>query len=126
MSYTLSFAARYDYDTTLQGITMPVTLSAGAESAQLQAKVDSGAGGCIFARAHGERLGLAIESGQPTRFRTVMGGFLTYGHEVSLSVLGIEMVSMVYFAADEGFSRNVLGRSGWLDRVRFSQLTYLS
>ncbi|MBI1763692.1 MAG: hypothetical protein HYR56_19880 [Acidobacteria bacterium] len=124
MSYTLTFAARYEYDTHQQGITVPVTLSSGTEAAQLQAKVDSGADGCIFARVHGERLGLDIESGQPTRFRTAMGGFPTFGHEVTLTVLGIAVVAMVYFAADPHFSTNVLGHSGWLNRLRFGLVDY--
>ncbi len=119
MSYTLTFAARYEYDTRLQGINVPITLSSGAEIAQLQAKVDSGADGCVFARTHGERLGLDIESGQPTRFRTAMGGFLTYGHEITVTVLDIAVVATVYFAADPYFSTNVLGQVGWLNRVRF-------
>lgn len=124
MSYTLTFAARHEYDTKLQGITLPVAVSFGAEIVQLQAKVDSGAEGCIFARAHGERLGLDIESGQLQHFRTAMGGFTTYGHEVTLSVLGLAVVATVYFAADPHFSTNVLGRIGWLNRVRFGLVDY--
>ena len=34
------------------------------------------------------------------------------------SVLGIETVSTVYFAESDYFDRNVLGRIGWLDRVK--------
>ena len=124
MSYTLTFAARHEYDTTQPGITVPVSLSFGAETVRLQAKVDSGADGCIFARTHGERLGLDIEDGQPTRFRTAAGGFPTYGHEVTLSVLGIETVATVYFAADPHFSTNVLGHIGWLNRVRLGLVDY--
>ncbi|MGH9855489.1 MAG: aspartyl protease family protein [Blastocatellia bacterium] len=124
MSYTLTFAARHEDDTRLQGISVPATLSFGAETIQLQAKVDSGAEGCIFARAQGERLGLDIESGQPQRFSTAMGGFPTYGHEVTLSVLGIEVIATVYFAADPHFSTNVLGHTGWLNRVRFGLVDY--
>ena len=41
MSYTLTFAVRHDYDTTLPGITVPVSLGFGAETIRLQAKVDS-------------------------------------------------------------------------------------
>lgn len=67
---------------------------------------------------HGEYLGIDVESGTPEKFGTATGGFLAYGHEVTLEVLDIETVSIVYFAADENFSRNVLGRTGWLDRVQ--------
>jgi hypothetical protein len=55
---------------------------------------------------------------------TVAGDFLTYAHEVNLVVLGIETTTTVYFAADESFSRNVLGRQGWLDRVRLGLVDY--
>ena len=38
---------------------------------------------------------------------------------MELSVLGVTTYSTVYFFADAGINRNVLGRIGWLDRVRF-------
>lgn len=118
MSYTLAFATRYEYDTRQPGITVPVTLSFGIESIQLQAKVDSGADGCIFARIHGERLGLDVESGQPMRFRTAMGGFPTYSHEVTLTVLGIAVIATVYFAADPHFYQCV-GPSWLVESLAF-------
>lgn len=55
---------------------------------------------------------------------TVAGDFLTYAHEVTLMVLGVETTTTVYFAAEENFSRNVLGRHGWLDRVRLGLVDY--
>jgi hypothetical protein len=30
----------------------------------------------------------------------------------------------VYFAADAAFSRNVLGRQGWIDRIRLGLVDY--
>lgn len=39
-------------------------------------------------------------------------------------VLGLEFQPTVYFAADENFTRNVLGRQGWLDRVRLGLIDY--
>jgi hypothetical protein len=39
-------------------------------------------------------------------------------------VLGIETFSTVYFAAEEGFTRNLLGRQGWLDRVKWGLVDY--
>jgi hypothetical protein len=38
--------------------------------------------------------------------------------EVEISVLGVTTVSTVYFFADASINKNVLGRVGWLDRVR--------
>jgi hypothetical protein len=35
-----------------------------------------------------------------------------------LGVLGIEVEATVYFAEDPAMPRDVLGQSGWLDRMR--------
>jgi len=59
-----------------------------------------------------------IEAGTPIEIGTATGSFRAYGHELTLTVLGIETVSTVYFAESEYFDRNVLGRIGWLDRVK--------
>lgn len=50
------------------------------------------------------------------------GSFLAYGHEATLIVLGIEITATIYFAADEHFPVNVLGRVGWLDRFELIDL----
>lgn len=62
---------------------------------------------------------------------TATGAFRAYGHEVEMETLGINVVSTVYFAESEFFDRNVLGRIGWLDRVKLGlidseSLLYLS
>jgi hypothetical protein len=41
-----------------------------------------------------------------------------------MSVLEIETISTVYFAKEESFTRNVLGRQGWLDRVKLGLIDY--
>jgi hypothetical protein len=38
--------------------------------------------------------------------------------------LGIRSEATVYFASDEQFSRSVLGRIGWLDRVKLGLIDY--
>lgn len=65
-----------------------------------------------------EALGLDLESGIRTRFRTANSGLEAFGHEIELGVLGVVTNSTVYFFADPTIDRNVLGRIGWLDRVR--------
>lgn len=124
MSYQLRFLLAYSYDTRKVGIELPVLLRAGGIETRFDVKVDTGASHCIFERQQGERLGLQIESGIPETFGTAAGAFLTYGHEVTLAVLGLEVTATVYFAADEDFTRNVLGRQGWLDRVRLGLIDY--
>ncbi|MBA3601952.1 MAG: hypothetical protein H0W45_12120, partial [Acidobacteria bacterium] len=49
---------------------------------------------------------------------TATGNFHAFGHELLLSVFGIETVSIAYFAESDYFDRNFLGRIGWLDRVK--------
>ena len=122
--HSLRFATLYEYDTRSLGIELPLSLQSGALSIELHAKIDTGSTLSVFRRDAGEQLGLNIESGQPERIGTVTGNFLAYGHEVILSVLGLEIVTTVYFAADESFTRNVLGRQGWLDRVRLGLIDY--
>ena len=59
-----------------------------------------------------------MTSGIRKRFRTANSGFEAYGHEIELIVFGVATQSMVYFFADPMIDKNVLGRIGWLDRVR--------
>jgi hypothetical protein len=82
------------------------------------ARVDTGASFCIFQRLHAETVGIVVESGAPTRISTITGGFVAYAHQVALGVLGIEVEATVYFAEDPAMPRDVLGQSGWLDRMR--------
>ena len=124
MEHHLTFERVIQYDPGQPGITLDVSLSLSAASVNFPAKVDTGAGYCIFERRHGEALGLNIESGLPQPISTVTGRFLTYGHEVTLSAAGYDFDSIVYFAADEDIGRNVLGRHGWLDRVVLGLIDY--
>ena len=80
--------------------------------------IDTGSTYCIFKRYLGEGLGFNIESGNPVNISTATGSFRVFGHELTLAVLGIETISTVYFAEEDSFDRNVLGRIGWLDRVK--------
>ena len=57
-------------------------------------------------------------SGTHKRFRTANSIFDALGHEVDISVLGVTAHSTVYFFADASINKNVLGRIGWLDRIR--------
>ncbi|MBV9156079.1 MAG: hypothetical protein JO097_07435 [Acidobacteriaceae bacterium] len=64
-------------------------------------------------------LDLDIEHGEAKTFWTATGPINTFGHMVGLEVLNMRFESMVYFFADERINRNLLGRTGWLDRIRF-------
>jgi len=71
-------------------------------------------------------LGLEVETGEPILISTVTGSFAAYGHALTLETLGYSFDVTVYFAAHEAFTRNVLGRRGWLDRVRLGLVEYES
>lgn len=78
----------------------------------------------MFSRGLGDALGLDVEAGVREEFRTAAGHFTAYGHELTISTLGLETNSTVYFFADEAIRKNVLGRRGWLDRVRLAVVDY--
>lgn len=118
MSESIEFDESYYYSLFETGISIPVVIMYGTETEELLAKVDTGADHCIFERHFGESLGLEIETGISIMIGTATGSFRAFGHEVTLSFLGIETVSTVYFAESDYFDRNVLGRTGWLDRVK--------
>lgn len=124
MVTTLTFQHLFHYDLAQSGITIPVRLQWGDKQVVFAAKVDTGASFCIFARAHGEALGLNIEEGAPQRIGTVMGSFLTFAHSVTLSALEISFETTVYFAEETSFHRNVLGQHGWLNRLRLGLVDY--
>jgi len=128
--YTLEFPQRYPYESS-HGISVPIRLRLGAKDVGLLAKIDTGAEYCIFEKAYGVQLGLVIESGEAKQFGTASGGsFRAFGHQMTMEVLGCSFDGIVYFAEDVGFSRNVLGRNGWLNKCRVAivdhdQLLYL-
>jgi len=117
MAYDLTFETLVNYDAGVPGISLNVELRIGDASAYLLAKVDTGSDRCIFSRESGEKLGLTVESGERQVFETAAGSFRTYGHPVTLIAAGFTFDLTAYFAYDEGFSHNVLGRFGWFDRV---------
>jgi hypothetical protein len=122
--HTLEFPHLISYDPGQEGITLPIHLHLDGKVAALAAKVDTGASYSIFQRQHGEVLGIDIETGLPLNLRTVTGSFIAYGHTLTLQVLDYHFDTMVYFARDEAFPRNVLGRHGWLDRVKLAIIDY--
>ncbi len=124
MGYQLSFNHRIEYDSLETGIPVEVSLSLNGEVVSVQASLDSGAAYSIFSRHHGEALGLAIDTGFYQRFSTATGLFTAWGHSVTLSIADITFDTMVFFADDDAFRRNVLGRYGGLDRLKIGLVDY--
>ena len=116
--HRLEFTRTHFYAGRDTSITVPVALRSGASFADLVASIDTGASHCLFENAYAIRLGLDLTGGVLTRFQTANSIFDAYGHEVEIDVLGIVTNSLVYFFAEPSIRKNVLGRGGWLDRVR--------
>jgi hypothetical protein len=126
LAHQLSFKAVYRYNTLETGITLEVILGVGNKIQRASAKLDTGASYCFFQREYAEALGLDVESGDRISVHTATGGFFAYGHQISLTVLEIALDTTIYFTSEYGFPRNVLGRQGYLDRVRLGLVDYES
>jgi hypothetical protein len=72
----------------------------------------------------GGLLGLDIEQGEYKRLRNLSGGLDSFGHEVSIKALNIVLDRAVYFAREKGLPRNILGRQGWLRKLRLGLVEY--
>jgi predicted aspartyl protease len=83
VTHNLVFSQLIEYDAGQTGIIVPVTLKLVGKTFVLEAKIDTGATSCIFARHVGEELGLDLESGLPKRIATATGSFLTYEHAIT-------------------------------------------
>ena len=118
MVYHLEFTRVYDYSGDDETVAIPVVLRSGVNQVTVAATVDTGASFCVFGTEIAEALGLDLASGIRKHFRTANSGFEAYGHEVELTAFGVAAHSVVYFFADPIIDKNVLGRTGWLDRVR--------
>lgn len=97
---------------------MPIALKLGDESVDVIATVDTGSSHCLFERLHCELLRLDVEAGERRMFATAAGSVETYGHLVQIAFFDLMFESTVYFFADPAIKKNLLGRTGWLNRIR--------
>lgn len=124
MNYQLNFSHRHQYEDSESGIPLEVRLRFGGEEAKCEAKVDPGAQYCLFSREIAEQLGIDVESGERSSFGTLTGSLIAYGHEVRLITFNVVSDAIVYFAKEYGLPRNLLGRVGWLQRIRLAIIDY--
>lgn len=123
--WNLSFSELLIYPDNLQGINIEIVLSLGTNlPIAAEVKLDTGSTFCIFQRHYGELLGLEIETGDPEIIRTATGKFIAFGHEITLTVANLEWDATVYFAKDENFPVSVVGRVGFLDRLKIGLIDY--
>lgn len=120
----LEFSESVQYTVDSRGIALPVSLSFAGKRTSFPASIDTGAANCLFARKRGEAIGLNLESGDPRRFRTATGSVTAFGHTVTIETLGLACDSVVYFFEDSRLQHNLLGRTGWLDRIRLGLVDY--
>jgi hypothetical protein len=126
-SWILSFSERIKYLTDEEGITIEIWLSSGRDrTVSVDARLDTASSFCFFQPRYAELLDLDLEKGTLERIRTATGAFIAYGHEVKLTVENLEWQAMVYFAMDENFPVNVVGRLGFIDRLRIGLVDYES
>lgn len=117
--HQMNFPVRHRYPADGPGITVEVSLRSNGHEFRTPAKVDTGAEFCVFSRDIADAPEIDVESGHLQKMSTFAGVFDTYGHELSYSVLGHQFTGVLYcVAAQQEFARNVLGRHGWLDRLR--------
>jgi len=120
----LTFAQEYRYLDKPDGITLLTQLSYGGLTITVNAKVDTGATYCLFRREHGEELGVPVEQGLLVVLDTLGGPLEAFGHEVIIQTSGLIFTSFVCFAKHPGLRRNLLGRQGWLRKLRLAVIDY--
>ncbi len=113
--HRLQFRQHYWYPSQIEGIRLPVTLKAGGTELEIFAFVDTGATYCMFPREYAELLDLDVETGHRVTLATVAG---------TVEAFGVALDATVFFFANERIQKNVLGRNGWLNRIRLGLVEY--
>jgi hypothetical protein len=124
---SIRFDSEHVYpDDATGGITLSIELQA-VRSVRLFAYVDTGAANCLFQGDYAELLGLTLTDGFPKYFYPAGGGSITaFGHHVTIKVFDYAVDSMVFFTDHPEFTRNVLGRQGWLHHFKVGLIHYES
>ena len=120
----LEFELAHEYESTADGILVPVRIVQSGKSVELTARLDTGAAHCLFHRSYSDLLDIAWDAGLPQTYRTIVGNFRAYGHELTLHTWDLQCSAMVYFHESGSPNSNYLGRAGWLDRVRLGLIHY--
>jgi hypothetical protein len=121
-----AFDVQHRYDESAAGILVPIALVRdGDHAVELKARLDTGASDCLFDVQYAGLLGIEdVQSGMERTFRTVVGPFRAFGHELTVLTLGFQWSAMVFFYQSGNPANAFLGRRGWLDRVRLGIIHY--
>jgi hypothetical protein len=120
----VEFTRTHLYTPSAEGISVPVALASASRIVDFLAYVDTGASHCLFERRHAEMLNLDVEAGEAKGFRTAAGRIDAFGHLVTIETFDLRFESVVYFFGDERINKNLLGRIGWLDRIRLGLIDH--
>lgn len=125
MSHTLTFSMLLNIAQDETGLSIPVSLIAGNQELELSAYLDTGATYCVFPRWVGTSLGIDVDAGAEMVLNTGGGPLITNLHYLTLHIgsLYIE-AAPICFTKFDSFPRCLLGRGGWLHKVRLGLVTY--
>lgn len=119
MAYEIVYHHQFAYDANDAGITLPLMIAANGLAEAVTAEIDTGSTLCVFQREVAESLGVTVEDGIED-YVSAMGTIIrVYGHEVTLTIGDLALDLFVYFPDYQGIPRNLLGRQGFLQRLRF-------
>jgi Aspartyl protease len=119
VAYEIVYHHRLAYDVSDGGIALPVIIAANGLTEAVTAAIDTGSTLCVFQREVAESLGVTVEDGIED-YVSAMGTIIrVYGHEATLTVGDLALDLFVYFPDYQNIPRNLLGRQGFLQRLRF-------
>ena len=124
MAYEIVYHHRLAYDVNDSGITLPVIIAANGHIETVTGAIDTGSTLCVFQREVAELLGVRVEEGIED-YVSAMGTIIrVYGHEATLTIGDLALDLFVYFPDYQNIPRNLLGRQGFLQRLRFGLNDY--
>ncbi len=119
MAYEIVYHHRLAYAVNDAGVTLPVIIAANGLTEAVTAAIDTGSTMCVFQREVAESLGLTVED-DIEDYVSAMGTIIrVYGHEATVTIGDLALDLFVYFPDYQSIPRNLLGRQGFLQRLRF-------
>jgi hypothetical protein len=124
MPFPLSFRDRQSYELRGDKPSVRTKLIFGDLFTDCVAYIDTGATVCLFQRELSDTLHINVEAGRHAVLGTLTGRLIAYGHELRLQVGALSFQTTVYFAAEYGLPRNLLGKFGFLQQTKFGLVDY--